>query len=623
MWPQFYVLMFIRRKTVTSKRTGSINHYYQLVESINTDKGPRLNVLLHIGPLDISEEERKILSMLIDHQVKGLPRQGRFSDKIEQLAEQIYFKYMRALGKTPLPTSPEETAGELRVLKESMEIGFFRSVGAELLALHYWRALKFNRILWDCGFCKRQIELAQVAILGRLLSPGSECHTTRWFNQQSSLREFCTELRDDISKDSLYRIGDQILEYKSEIETKLRSNLKQLHSLVDRVYLYDLTNTYFEGNKLNSKLCKRGKSKEKRNDCPLVTLALVVDQDGFPVFSRIYAGNQSEPKTLKEVMEEVRDHQEDLIDRLAYPMVVMDRGIATKENIAWLSEEGYTYFVIERRNAVNDFRKEFSNLEGFTESQDKKKGKLYLKKATDNNLTRILVYSEAKALKERGMVSLRERKFLTEAEHLISINKSRYLLDAQKILIRIGRLKERYGAIAGRYDFCLYRDNDNPQQVNHIELVDLNRKSTKAEFPGCYVIETNSVGLSSEEIWGFYMKLNEVESAFRCLKTDLGTRPIHHQNDTRVEAHLFYSVLAYSILKSILKKLADQDIHMSWTRIKQILSTHMRATIMYTDPEGYRIHIRQTGQPEDAAKKLFSLLKVKVSKNQIIRKVKV
>jgi len=580
-------------------------------------------VLLHIGPLDISEDERKILSMLIDRQVKGLPRQGRFSDKIEQLAEQIYFKYTKAFGKSPLHDSSEETVGELRVLKESLEIGFFRSVGAELLALHYWKALKFSRILLDCGFRKRQIELAQVAILGRLLSPGSECHTTRWFNKQSSLREFCSELKDEINKDSLYRIGDQILEHKSEIETKLRGNLKQLHSLLDRVYLYDLTNTYFEGNKLNSGLCKRGKSKEKRDDCPLVTLALVVDQDGFPVFSRIYAGNQSEPKTLKEVMEEVRNNQEYLIDRLVQPMVVMDRGIATKENITWLSEEGHTYFVIERRNAVNDFRNDFSSMEGFTESQDKKKGKLYLKRATDNNLTRILVYSEAKALKERGMVSLRERKFLAEVEHLININKSRYLLEAKKILIRIGRLKERYGSVAGRYDFCLHRDNDNPQQVNRIELVDLNRKSAKAEFPGCYVIETNSVGLSSEEIWGFYMKLNEVEAAFRCLKTDLGTRPIHHQNDSRVEAHLFYSVLAYSILKSILKKLADQDIHMSWTSIKQTLSTHMRATVMYTDPEGYRTHIRQTGQPEDDAKKLFSILKVKVSKNQIISKVKV
>lgn len=557
--------------------------------------------------------------MIVDRRVKGIPRQGRFSDKIEQLGEQIYFSYLQALGKTP---SADHT-GEYRMLRESFEIGLFRSVGPELLTLHYWKALKFKRILEDCGFSKRQIEIAQVAILGRLLCPGSERQTLYWFNKQSSLKEFSTELHDGLNKDPLYRIGDLILEHKPEIETRLRNNLKQFHSLVDRVYLYDLTNTYFEGNKLNSELCKRGKSKEKRDDCPLVTLALVVDQDGFPVFSRIYAGNQSEPKTLKEVMEEVRCNQEDIIDRLAHPMVVMDRGIATKDNIAWLKAEGYTYFVIERRNAVNDFREEFRSMEGFVESRDRQNGKLYLKKATESDLTRILVYSETKALKERGMVSLRERKFLEEVDHLASINKNGRLLVANKILIRIGRLKERYGSIASRYDFCLHRDDDNAEKVNGIELLDLNRKPAKAEFPGCYVIETNSIGLSSEEIWGFYMKLNEVEAAFRCMKTDLGTRPIHHQKDTRVEAHLFYSVLAYAILRSITKRLADQDIHMSWTSIKQALSTHMRATTTFTDPEGYRVHIRQTGQPEEEAKKLYSILKVKVMKNQLISKHKV
>ena len=611
--------MFIRKKIVTSKRTGVVSNYYQLVESVSTDKGPRLNVLLHIGTLDISEDERKLLSLLVDRQIKGLSRQGRFSDKIEQLAEQIYFKYIQTVGR---PESQSST-GEMRILKESLEIGYFRSVGAELLALHYWKALKFHRILADCGFKRRQIEMAQVAILGRLLSPGSECHTVRWFNKRSSLQEFCAELKDGISKDSLYRIGDHILEHKAEIEAKLRSNLKQYHSLVDRVYLYDLTNTYFEGNKLNSELCRRGKSKEKRDDCPLVTLALVVDQDGFPVFSRIYAGNQSEPRTLREVMEEVRYSQDDLIDRLVQPMVVMDRGIATKDNISWLREEGYTYFVIERRNTVNDFRDEFRSMQGFVECRDRQDRKLYLKKVSEGELAKVLVYSEAKALKERGITNLREKKFLEEVNHLISINKSGYLLDEKKILVRIGRLKERYGSIAGRYDFCLHHAEDNHQKVKGIELLDLNRKSAKLEFPGCYVIETNSVGLSPEEIWGFYMKLNEVESAFRSMKTDLGTRPVHHQRDARVESHLFYSVLAYAILKSITHRLSQQDIHMSWTSIKQTLSTHMRATIMYNDPEGYRVHIRQTGQPENEAKKLFSALKITVSKNQIISKVKV
>ncbi|HNQ44722.1 MAG TPA: transposase, partial [Candidatus Cloacimonadota bacterium] len=294
--------MFIRRKTIISTRTGSTSVYYQLVESVITDKGPRLNILLHIGPLDISEDERKILSMLIDRLIKGQPRQGRFSDKIEQLAEQIHIKYAQTLGKASSGAVSDSDSSELRMLKESIEMGYSRSVGAELAALHYWKALRFDRILAGCGFKKHQIELAQIVILGRLLSPGSECHTVRWFNRQSSLQEFFTDLKSGISKDALYRISDLILEHRTEIETRLRSSLKQYHSLVDRVYLYDLTNTYFEGNKLNSELCRRGKSKEKRDDCPLVTLALVVDQDGFPVFSRVYAGNQSEPKTLQEVM---------------------------------------------------------------------------------------------------------------------------------------------------------------------------------------------------------------------------------------------------------------------------------------------------------------------------------
>lgn len=615
--------MFIRRKNIVSTRTGSTSVYYQLVESVITDKGPRLNILLHIGPLDISEDERKILSMLVDRLIKGQPRQGRFSDKIEQLAEQIHIKYAQTLGKASSGAVSDSDSSELRMLKESIEMGYSRSVGAELVALHYWKALRFDRILADCGFKKHQIELAQIVILGRLLSPGSECHTVRWFNRQSSLQEFFTDLKSGISKDALYRISDLILEHRTEIETRLRSSLKQYHSLVDRVYLYDLTNTYFEGNKLNSELCRRGKSKEKRDDCPLVTLALVVDQDGFPVFSRVYAGNQSEPKTLQEVMSEIRNNQEDMIDRLAQPMVVMDRGIATQDNLAWLKEEGYKYFVIERRNAVNDFREEFTSMEGFIESRDRQNARLYLKKHSENDLTRVLVYSEAKALKEHGMVSLRERRFLGEAEHLVSMNHRRRLLDVNKILVRIGRLKERYGSITSRYDFYLHRDDHNPEQVNQIELVVLNHLTAKAEFPGCYVIETNSVGLSSEEIWGFYMKLSEVESAFRSMKTDLGTRPIHHQKDVRVEAHLFYSVLAYAILKSITKKLADHDIHMSWTRIKQVLSTHMRTTLMYTDPEGYRVHIRQTGLPEDEPKKLFNILKVRVSKNQVITKTKI
>jgi len=616
--------MFIRKKVSPGSHPGSTYIYYQLIESYNSEQGPRNRVLAHLGKLDITPAEQKILSTIIDNQAKGFTRTVRYSDKIEQLAEQIYLKYIQNCGQPQLEGVFEDRhpVEEYSFTRESLDTGYHRSVGLEILALHYWKALKFEQILKDCGFSLGQVELAQVAIFGRLISPGSERHTVYWFNHQSGLSDFLKEVKAGLRKDRLYRVGDKILEHKAEIEASLRHNVKTLHSLIDRVYLYDLTNTYFEGNQLKSQLCKRGKSKERRDDCPLVTLALVVDQDGFPVFSKIYSGNQAEPPTLREVLAELKD-SEDLIDRVSTPAIVMDRGIATQENLSWLEQEGYHYFVIERRNEVKEFTEEFSTLAGFTESYDQHKGRLYLKKLERDNRTKVLVYSEAKAEKERSMTTRREKNLLEEVSRLNQSIEKGYISKADKVLIRIGRLKEKYGSIASNYGFSLKYSRSNPERVESIELIDLHHRPPKSEFPGCYVIETNYQGFTAKEIWKFYMQLSEVESAFCSMKTDLGTRPIHHQKDSRIETHLFYSVLAYTILKSITHQLALQEFPTSWTRIKQILKTHMRSTTMFTTPDGYRVHIRQTSQPEGEAQKIYSLLKVRIFKNQVIKKFKV
>jgi len=532
-----------------------------LIESRNTEKGPRNTVLLHLGRLDISADEQKLLSTLIDRKVKGYSRSVRFSDKIEQLSEQIYLKYIHSLGKPDRETDSSgnesvEPDCEFSLHRESIEMSFFRSVGVELLSLHFWKQLKLDMIMKQCGFNEKEAELAKIVILGRLLSPGSELHTLHWFNHDSSLSEFFKVVKPGLPKDSLYRIADRILEQKDSIERRIRDSLKNMHSLVDQVYLYDLTNTYFEGNKFNSEICKRGKSKEKRDDCPLVTLALVVDQNGFPVYSKIYSGNQSEPMTLPEILREIYEDQEDLVDRLVLPSVIMDRGIATKDNLAYLRQKQYSYFVIERRNAVRDFKDEFHDLSSFEQTVDKRYSKLYLKKVTPSEaLTKVLVYSEAKSLKERGITSKREQDFLEEAEKLISSCHREYIKERDKILIRIGRLKEKYSSIAGQYDFKLSPDPLFEGRVAKIELIDKNRKTCKSEFPGCYVVETNRSDLSARQIWDFYMKMAEVEAAFRSMKSELGTRPVYHRTDKRIEAHLFYSVLAYAILRSILYKM--------------------------------------------------------------------
>ncbi len=616
--------MFIRKKIINHKKTGNTYTYYQLMESVNTKKGPRSHVLLHLGSLDISDSERKILSKLVDRKIKKLGNVLRFSDKLEQLAEQIYAKYLNSSNTNkPAEDNDINALDTIAFTKENIETNFHRSIGAEFVGLHFWKVLKFDQILKSCSFNKKEIDTAKIVILGRLISPGSECHTARWFNKISSLSEFLHSFNSEVSKDMLYRIGDKLLACKNKIEYEIRKNLKSHHSLVDKVYLYDLTNTYFEGNKLNSELCKRGKSKEKRSDCPLVTLALIVDQDGFPVLSKIFRGNQSEPKTLKVVIDELISNSEDFLFELIKPSIVMDRGIATKENIGFLRENNYSYFVVERRSSVKDFKEEYKNMEDFQKYKSSTGDYIYLKKILDGNLAKVLVHSTGKDVKERSISNNRENRFLNEANNLISANKKGYIKDNDKIMVRIGRLKEHYGAITNKYKFQLIKTKNNSQLVKSINLVATEKIPTKSEFPGCYVIETDKKDLTAKEIWDFYIKLFEVESSFKALKSELGTRPVYHKNDNRVESHLFLSVIAYSLLKSILHTLNKKGYRKSWVKIKNKLETHMRSTILLIDTQNFKYSIRQNSIPEIEATEIYQLLKVKIKKNQVINKIRV
>lgn len=615
------VLMYIRKKQSKNVTTGKVYTYYQIVESRKTEKGSRSAVIAYLGVMDITDDELKTLSILLNHRVKGQGRMIEFSDKIEQLSEQIYLKYLSSTKEQSDETlrAEEFEADAITFKRDKLEIEQNRTVGAELLGMHYWRALKFDQVLTECEFTNKERELARVVILGRLIAPGSERHTLDWFNNKTSLTEFSRALPLKLKKDSLYRICDLIHFHKDKIERGIREHLTSYHGLVDKVYLYDLTNTYFEGNMHKSELCQRGKSKEKRSDCPLVTLALVVDQDGFPVYSRIYKGNQSEPETLKDILKEVFESHADVIDKTVNPSIVMDRGIATKENIAYLREKGYSYFIIERRSQVEGYGEEFADMKSFEHHETASKKPLRLKKIELADRTRVLVFSEGRAEKERSIVSKSEQRFLEDANKLIASNKKGYIKATDKILIRIGRLKEKYGSIAGKHDFQLTKAPDNAGIITEIALQPSGKAPTKSEFPGCYVIETDKRTLTGKQIWDFYMKLSEVEASFRAMKSQLGTRPIYHQKDERIESHLFISVLAYAIMKSILFDLNKADYHLSWTGIIEKMSTYMRATCKITDIYDIIHHIRQTSLPDPETANILNLLKIKHNKQQHYR----
>ena len=615
--------MFIRIKENRDKKTGKIYKYYKLVETVKTSKGPRQKVILHLGKMDISEEERKILPKLIERRLSGKREYTEFPG-LEKNVNDAVQKYREKISREVERKEDKEQAVYAEVDLNSTNQTHYRSVGSELICDFFWCNLHFDSILAQCGFNRKEKDLAKVIIFGRLISPGSELHTIRWFFKNSSLLERLPSDLSEAKRDSFYEISDLLYAHKTKIEHLLRENTKKLFSYTDTIYLYDLTNTYFEGRKQNSDLCFHAKSKEKRSDCPLVTLALVVDQKGFPLYSRIYKGNQSEPLTLEETLNKVYSDSYTLFDYLKKPSIAMDRGIATKENIQYLKDNGYSYFVIERRDVAKQYKEEFSNIIKEGKKYKTSSGQtIYLKRQQEKDCTRVLVYSEMKAKKEDSIIGKREKRFLEDLNKLIKSNQNGYIRDEKKILIRIGRINERYGALASLYTITMKNDSEQKGYVSQIKFKRKQNKITKKDLCGCYVIETDKYDHTTEEIWEFYMNLNEVESAFRSLKTDLGTRPIYHRTDSRIESHLFISILAYSILKSIIYNLNQKGYNKSWILIKQILSNHMRGTTIQRAKSGEIYNIRVTGLPEKEAKEIYDLLNIEIKMERKIKKQKI
>ncbi len=606
----FYCAMFIRKKEVVCKKTGKKYSYCKLVESVQTKKGSRQRLIMHIGKLELSKSQIKTLGKILELRISGRTETVIFPE-LSQLVDDLMERYNAKIEIKKQQSEEEKVANYQTVDLNTLSTKNHRSYGQEFVIISFWERLGIDKILKDLGFSNKETCLAKAIIAGRLISPGSELHTYNWFQKRSSLKELMKYNLSDVGKDAFYEIGDLLYLHKEKIERQLRKNTQKEYSLKDSIYLYDLTNTYFEGAKLKSKLAKHGKSKEKRYDCPLVTLALVVDQNGFPVYSEIYEGSQSESDTLEETLKKIFSKSQSAVVKPKKCSIIMDRGIATKDNIAYLRKEKYSYFVVERKNTVKNYKQEFTEREGFTEYKTSNLDKVFLKKIEEEKCTKLLVFSTGKDRKEKAIIGNKEARFITDANRLISSNAKGNIVLVDKINIRIGRLKERYGAVSGSHKFVIELDKAKPKRVTSISLKSTNKAPIKKEFSGCYVIETDRKGYSEKEIWDIYMQLSNVEAAFRSMKSELGTRPIYHQLDKRVKAHLFITVFAYSILHSIEYELGEKGMNKSWKTINETLSTHQRSTVILKGKNGIQHTIRISGDPEKCHSNIYEKLKLK------------
>jgi len=597
--------MFIREYVTNNKKTGNRYVTHRLVESIKTEKGPRQRIVMHLGTLSLPRSEWRKLAALLESRLAG--QISLFEEEFPAIAEAAdhafeHYKFVQARRKER--ASQKENREIVPVDLQSVTTGYSRSLGPELVANTFWERLGFDQILASGGFDQKQLALAKAVIIGRLVAPASDRRTWRWFRRGTALAEILPVDLTAAGKDAFYEIADTLYAKKDLLEKALRDREMTLFSVKTTLFLYDLTNTYFEGSCRKNILARRGKSKEKRSDCPLVTLALVVDQLGFPVFCQIYGGKQSEPKTLEEILDELYQQGEELFKE-HLPTIAMDRGIATKKNIELLRSKHYPYIVIERRPVERDypFQSVRDTFERITPDDEQA---IYVKKIPFDGGCRVLCYSEGRELKERAINTLCEKRFLEAFSRLQrSVAKGSVLLP-EKVAQRLGRLKERHPAAARLYEITMEVADKKVTGVKAVK-----KPAEKDDLNGCYVIETSHQNMTAKEIWEAYMTLTQVEGAFRALKTDLGVRPVYHQIAERTKAHLFISVLAYHLLISIEHALRSHGDHRRWSTLREQLATHQRNTVIFTDADNKIHHLRVSGTPEKEHREIYRLLGVK------------
>ena len=412
-----------------------------------------------------------------------------------------------------------------------------------------WRALKLDTLCEQLLPAGRESvpwsTMAAVLVLARLCEPASELHIAEDWYRRTALEDLLGVPCERINDDRLYRALDELLPHKVAIERHLVQRLGELFALDYDLLLYDVTSTYFEGLAMKNDLARRGYSRDHRPDCKQVCIALVVTREGMPLGYEVFAGNRVDVTTVQEIVGTMEARY-----GIAQRIWVMDRGMISRNNLAWLRKTGRRYLIGTSRSEIQRWSRHIAEARDWQEVHAGVEAKLC--RGPNGAETFLLCRSVERRQKEQAM---RERFAVRIEQGLAAMTRrleqARRRLDRPALERQIGRLLQRNTRAARRYDIRLHEDPSVSAGLRlewsvHSEWDDWARASA-----GCYVLRTNVADWTPEALWRTYVQLTEAEAAFRIHKTDLSLRPIWHQKAERVQAHILVCFLAYVLWKTL------------------------------------------------------------------------
>jgi transposase len=640
--------MFLKanKKTVNGKEY--IN--YLLVESVSTPKGSRHHVVCSLGNLRPAPKEywlqlvRKVESALVGQ----LPLVADM--QVDEIVDRV-----REARLAPDEQSGD-TSGGVTIDIDRVTVEEAREAGPVHVGHQIWQRIGINEVLVSAGFDERECALTEILTLNRLARPTSERGTKTWVST-TALPDILGQDLCALGDNTLYLHLDKLHAQRELIESQLAERETNLFNLDDSILLYDLTSTYFEGGCGKNKQAKYGYSRDGRSDCKQVVIGLVLNGDGFAKAHEVFDGNRVDTTTVADMLDSLDRRTKD-----AQPgrTVAVDRGMSSSANLSEITKRGYRYVVAAQHKERDALLAEFGDETSWGEvERSGKAGKIRIKrvppdvvkalktKAWEKKAARAKLVAEraslekdptkAQALKEKAEVAKQaeeEARLVLEREELYVLclstariekdkairekQENRLLADLaklekrvqsgnlkapEKVVETIGRLKERYQRVARYYEISFDAQAGKLKwQENKL------RKATAVALDGSYLLKTNRVDMSDQQIWQTYTLLTRVESAFRDMKSPLMERPIFHQLVHRVQAHIFVCVLAYHLLVAIEKQFRDRGHETSWETIREALRTHQVVTVVMPTTAGRTLRLRRATTAEEAHQDIYGVL---------------
>jgi transposase len=575
-------------------KDGKEHTYWSLVESVRTSDGPRQRTLCHLGELNGSDQARWLRTVEVFNEQGEAQQLKLFPSNVE---------------------APADDPQVARVLVNRVRLERTRQFGACYLGLELWKRLELDR------FFEQAIDgepadvpwsrVAALLAVNRLCAPGSELAIEQRWYPSTALDDLLGIEEGKINDTRLYRCLDRILPQKTKLERHLKERYGELFGAEFDVLLYDLTSTYVEGAAENNPMMRRGYSRDHRPDCEQMVIALIVNSEGFPFSYETFDGNRADVSTMETILR--------MVERKygkARRIWVFDRGLVSEANLQAIRKRDGLYLVGTPRTQMKPFEAEL-----LKQDWTQVRPEVEVKKLTipEGEETYILCRTSGRKEKEkaiRNRFSAGMEKALNGLQKSIATGR---LKDRNKMERRLGKIQARHPQVNDLYQVEL---GDTTEGTRLFWEIKKDRQAWRESREGVYMLRTNLQGETAEELWSKYMQLTEAEASFRALKSELSIRPLFHQKEPRVKAHVMVAFLGYALwvtLKHLLRRRAPitpnptasgvEDAQpLSPMKALALLSTLQSADIILPTTDGREIRLRRITEPTAEQKSLLHQL---------------